>query len=204
MSEELTFEPFEKLGRMNRGCTITEKIDGTNAQVCFDEEGNMLVGSRKREIFPEGHMGRQGCDNAGFAQWAYANREALFEFLGQGRHFGEWCGGKIQRGYGVEAKSFLLFNVNRFGDGRQEIPEELKEAGLGCVPVLYQGEFTSDAVSNTMNDLKKTGSSFIKGYMNPEGVVVYHQAIKKMFKVTYDYDKTGKGPNRQTDIVEEK
>ena len=204
MKEELIFEPFEKLGRMNRGCTITEKIDGTNAQICFSADGEMLVGSRKREIWPEGTEGKpKGCDNAGFAGWVYANRDALFAFLGQGRHFGEWCGGKIQRGYGMEAKSFLLFNVNRFGEGRQEIPEDLKAIGLGCIPVLYNGPFTSDVVDQVMADLATEGSRFVEGFMNPEGVVVYHQAIKKMFKVTYDYDKTGKGPNRQTDTIRE-
>lgn len=203
MKEELTFEPFEKLGRMNRGCTITEKIDGTNAQICFGAEGEMLVGSRKREIWPEGHDDKVGCDNAGFAGWVYANREALFTFLGQGRHFGEWCGGKIQRGYGLEEKYFLLFNAQRFGPDRQEIPEELAEAGLGVVPVLFQGMFTSDVVDEVMDSLKHYGSKIGEGFMNPEGVVVYHQAIKRMFKVTYDYDKTGKGPNRQTDTVKE-
>ncbi len=200
---ELKFEAFEKLGRMNRGCTITEKIDGTNAQICFDEEGNILVGSRKREIWPEGWFWREGCDNAGFALWAYSHRNQLFSFLGEGRHFGEWCGGKIQRGYGVEKKSFLLFNVDRFGEGRQEIPEELKDAGLGVVPILFRGMFASNVVDDIMQKLKEDGSSFAKGFMNPEGVVVYHQAIKKMFKVTYDYDKTGKGPNRQADIIKE-
>jgi len=201
---ELTFEPFEKLGRMNRGCTITEKIDGTNAQICFDEYGNLLVGSRKREIFPEGWDGKSGCDNAGFAAWVFAYREALFEFLGEGRHFGEWCGGKIQRGYGSEKKFFLLFNTARFGEGKQQIPDSLLEAGIGCVPVLYNGPFTSDVVDQVMGELKESGSHFAEGFMNPEGVVVYHQAIRKMFKVTYEHDKTGKGPNRQTDKVEEK
>ena len=202
MKEELVFEPFEKLGRMNRGCTITEKIDGTNAQICFGADGDMLVGSRKRQIWPEGWEGKTGCDNAGFAGWVYVNREALFEFLGEGRHFGEWCGGKIQRGYDMEEKRFLLFNTGRFGPDRQEIPEELKEVGLGVVPVLYQGMFTSDVVDEVMDSLKHYGSKISEGFMNPEGVVVYHQAIKKMFKVTYDHDKTGKGPNRQTDKVE--
>ena len=63
--------------------------------------------------------------------------------------------------------------------------------------------FASNVVDDIMQKLKEDGSSFAKGFMNPEGVVVYHQAIKKMFKVTYDYDKTGKGPNRQADIIKE-
>ena len=199
---ELKFEKFEKIGRLKRSCIITEKIDGTNAQIQFDADGNMLVGSRKREIFPEGHKDKpNGCDNAGFARWAYENKDALWNFLGEGRHFGEWCGGKIQRGYGSDSKSFLLFNTSRFGDGKQQIPSDLIDAGLGVVPVLYDGEFTSDAVDKAMNDLAEHGSYFRSGFMNPEGVVIYHVATKSMFKVTYDHDMTGKGPNRQTDNV---
>jgi len=51
---ELTFEPFQKISRLKRNCTITEKIDGTNSQIVFDLNGDVLVGSRKREIWPEG------------------------------------------------------------------------------------------------------------------------------------------------------
>lgn len=194
---ELKFEAFEKIGRMNRICTITEKIDGTNAQILFDAEGKLLVGSRKREIWPEGTEGKQkGCDNVSFAKWVYDNRDRLFEFLGEGRHFGEWCGGKIQRGYGLAERKFFLFNTGRFGEGKQEIPEDLKKSGLGVVPVLFNGEFTTDVVDDAMDKLKEHGSYISDGFMTPEGVVVYHHAIRKLFKVTYEHDRTGKGKNR--------
>lgn len=199
MSEELIFEKFPSLKRMKRNCVITEKIDGTNAQICFDAEGNMLVGSRKRQIWPEGTTGKEkGCDNQGFAQWAYSLKEELFEFLGEGRHFGEWAGLGIQRKYGLKQKVFLLFNTARFGPGRQEIPEHLSLSGLGVVPVLYEGIFTTDAVDKTMAKLLETGSYIGQGFMNPEGVVVYHTALRDYFKITYEHDMTGKGPNRQS------
>lgn len=198
MSGELIFEKFQSLKRMKRECVITEKIDGTNAQICFDDVGNMLVGSRKRQIWPEGTIDKpKGCDNQGFAQWAYSLQDELFNFLGAGRHFGEWCGAGIQRKYGLTKKYFLLFNTNRFGVGRQEIPVELLDKGLGVVPVLYQGVFTTDAVDKVMEDLKETGSH-IADFDNPEGIVVYHTALRDYFKVTYEHDMTGKGPNRQS------
>lgn len=199
---DLVFEPFQKLSRLKRGCTITEKIDGTNAQICFDADGNLLVGSRKRQIWPEGYEGRDSCDNAGFAAWVYDNRPQLFETLGEGRHFGEWCGGKIQRGYNLVEKKFLLFNTSRWGEGRQEIPAELQDVGLGVVPVIYEGEFTTSAVDDAMALLLERGSLISDGFKNPEGVVVYHHALRNYFKVTYDHDGHGKGPNRQTDTVE--
>ena len=195
---ELTFEPFQKITRLKRDCTITEKIDGTNSQIVFDTDGNVLVGSRKREIWPEGTEGKpKGCDNVAFARWVYENKEALFDFLGEGRHYGEWCGGKIQRGYGVHEKHFLLFNTSRFGEGSQEIPETLKSVGLGSVPVLYNGPFTTTAVDEAMIELKDHGSYFADGFVNPEGVVVYHHALRSYFKITFEHDDKGKWDNKQ-------
>jgi hypothetical protein len=194
---ELTFEPFPKLARLRRTCTITEKIDGTNAQIVFGADGELLVGSRKRAIYPEGTQFNaqgeviKGTDNFGFAAWVYANRDELFEFLGEGRHYGEWAGVGIQRGYHLDHKRFFLFNSARFGPGRQEIPPSLRAKGLDVVPVLYEGEFTTDTVDNCMESLWATGSHVVSrlghGH-DPEGVVVYHHALRSYFKVTYDYD----------------
>jgi len=195
---DLVFEPFQKLSRMKRDCTITEKIDGTNAQICFGPDGELLVGSRKREIFPEGHEGKmKGCDNFGFAGWVYDNRDALWEYLGEGRHFGEWAGGKIQRGYGLPDKHFYLFNTSRHSPNRNPIPDHLIAAGLACVPIIHaRVPFTTDIIDNTMDALRASGS-----HLNPdaeaEGIVVYHHALRDYFKITFDYDDVGKGPERQ-------
>jgi len=195
MNDELKFEEFAKISRLKRDCTITEKIDGTNAQLLFDADGNMLTGSRKREIFPEGTEGKpKGCDNYGFSRWARDNRDELFAFLGEGRHFGELCGGSIQRGYGTTKRHFMLFNTSRFNSC--DIPPSLIEAGLGVVPVLFLGVFTTDAVDATMNALQVNGSHFMPGFMNPEGVVIYHHALRSYFKVTYEHDGTGKGTRK--------
>jgi len=186
---ELVFEKFPKIGRMKRTCTISEKIDGTNSQLAFDSEGNMLVGSRKREIWPEGTDGKpKGCDNYGFARWAYANQQALFAFLGEGRHYGEWCGCGIQRKYGADKKYFLLFNTSRF----EAIPPDLEDIGLGIVPLLYEGLFDTYAVSTVMRQLQAHGSHIGNGFMAPEGVVVYHHASRTYFKVTFDGDDMSK------------
>ena len=199
MTEELVFEKFPKLGRLKRNCTITEKIDGTNAQLLFDAIGNMLVGSRKRQIWPNGTEGKpKGCDNMGFAGWAYNNQTSLFEFLGEGRHYGEWCGLGIQRKYNMNTKAFALFNTSRFGPGRQEIPEELKNIGLTAVPVLYEGTFATNTIDTVMEALKDLGSKFSPGFMNPEGIVVYHHGTRGYFKVTYEHDMTGKGKRNQS------
>ena len=188
MSYELEFEPFPKIPRLKRSCVITEKVDGTNAQLYFGMDGQMLVGSRKRRIWPEGYPDRaKGCDNFGFAGWAFEHAAELFRFLGPGRHFGEWAGRGIQRGYDLDDKRFFLFNTSRFGPGRQEIPDDLFELGLDSVPVLYEGDFSSSAVDETMEALR--GRSRVgSGYHDPEGIIVYMTASRHLYKVTFDHD----------------
>jgi hypothetical protein len=168
------FEGFQKIGRLSKGCIITEKIDGTNAQVCIGEDGGFLVGSRNREITP-------GNDNMGFATWAYSKKQELIDTLGPGRHFGEWWGGKIQRGYGVTEKRFSLFNTTRWDS--TELPD-----GVFTVPVLYEGDFNDYSVSSALEKLKEQGSLASPGFMNPEGIVIFHKGTKALFKVTYEHN----------------
>ena len=106
MSSAFEFQEFPKLARLSREVIITEKIDGTNAQIYIDDAQNIMAGSRTRWISPE-------ADNFGFAAWARAHRDELLT-LGPGRHFGEWWGVGIQRGYGLSERRFSLFNTQRW------------------------------------------------------------------------------------------
>ncbi len=168
------FEAFAKIPRLRRGCVITEKIDGTNAQVFFpDEGGPMLVGSRNRWITPDN-------DNYDFARWAFEH-EAELRLLGPGRHFGEWWGSGIQRRYGVEDKRFSLFNAGRWNGGN--LP-----SCVSVVPVLHDGPFTDTAVQECLDRLTREGSAAAPGFMQPEGIVVFHAASRTLHKVTLGDD----------------
>ncbi len=167
------FEPFQKIPRLKRGCVITEKIDGTNAQVYFADDGTMHVGSRNRWITPDN-------DNYGFARWCADNEQELRK-LGPGRHFGEWWGSGIQRRYNVPDKRFSLFNVGRWAT--QELP-----SCVSLVPVLHNGEFTTNAVDAALDLLRTQGSVASPGFMNPEGIVVFHVASQTLYKVTLGDD----------------
>jgi hypothetical protein len=174
------FREFLKIPRLNRDCIITEKIDGTNAQIFIDETGLVLrAGSRSRWITPLE-------DNHGFAKWVEEHREELLT-LGPGRHFGEWWGSGINRGYGLTKgdKRFSLFNTSRWN-------AENTPACVGVVPILYQGPFRTDAVENAVAELRATGSVAAPGYMNPEGVVVYHVHGNCFFNVTLQNDEMPK------------
>lgn len=173
----MEFNEFNKIARLNREIIVTEKIDGTNSQICITEDGEFLVGSRKRWITPDN-------DNFGFAKWAYEHKEELME-LGKGSHFGEWFGMGIQRGYGLTEKRFYLFNTSRWN-------EENKPSCCGVVPVLYRGLFSEDAIKECLLALKVGGSKAVNGFMKPEGIVIWHTALESYFKVTIENDEMPK------------
>lgn len=168
----MEFQSFKKIPRFNREVIITEKIDGTNAQICITEDGEFLVGSRHRWITPEN-------DNAGFAKWAYEHKEELME-LGVGHHFGEWWGQGIQRGYGLKEKRFSLFNTARWG--------EVRPACCDVVPTLHIGSLSTCNIELCLDKLKYCGSKAVPGFMKPEGIVIYHTALNGYFKITLEND----------------
>lgn len=199
----LEFKSFQKIPRYSRECIITEKIDGTNASIYIGGEvdngeqglafergidrGNsiylrednvFLVASRTRWITPQD-------DNQGFANWAYEHKEELLK-LGPGQHFGEWWGKSIQRTYGLTEKRFSLFNVSKWTD-------EVRPNCCGVVPILYKGMFTSEAIELTLAELKGRGSQAVLGYMNPEGIVIYHMQSGHYYKKTIVGDEKPKG-----------
>ena len=123
------FVEFPKIARLSREVIVTEKIDGTNAQVMIvkidrcedvafsrdpyfidtpDGKFGIAAGSRNRWITPKD-------DNFGFAVWVVEHAAEIVK-LGPGRHFGEWWGSGIQRGYGLPKgeKRWSLFNVQRW------------------------------------------------------------------------------------------
>lgn len=165
------FTPFPSLKRLYREIVVTEKLDGTNAQVVITEDGDMFAGSRNRWITPDD-------DNYGFARWVEGNKDELLR-LGAGQHFGEWWGNGIQRGYGLKEKRFSLFNTARWhGSG---VPE-----CCHVVPILYHDMFGDDPITEQLERLKNQGSVAAPGFMNPEGIVIYHPQIRQSFKVTLD------------------
>lgn len=204
------FQPFPKIARLSRDMVVTEKIDGTNAQVLIvDHEGEpthpncvalvdglaLYAGSRKRWITPED-------DNFGFAAWV-SEHAAEIALLGPGRHFGEWWGSGIQRGYGLQngEKRWSLFNTIRWHapgeaprkfaslDPRQP-PKVTTETPpcMGVVPVLWKGTFDTEVALAMLAFLRENGSRAAPGFMNPEGIVAFHVAGNVAFKKTLGRD----------------
>ena len=211
------FMKFPKMGRYSRQCIVTEKIDGTNAQILIEELDGfplahaiaekdglaIFAGSRKRWIVP-------GDDNFGFAAWVHDHADELLT-LGPGRHFGEWWGSGIQRGYGLEKgeKRFSLFNTVRWclhGEIPAVIPtldprltkmQDVLPECAGLVPVLWKGDFDLLDVHYCLNLLETMGSKAAPGFMDPEGIVIWHTAGNVGFKKTIKNDEVPKSRQKK-------
>jgi len=152
---------------------ITEKIDGTNAQILIGEDGSVHAGSRKRWVRPDD-------DNHGFAQWVAENQDELRKLLGPGRHFGEWWGQGIQRRYDMRYKVFSLFNTGKWG-GMFEIGSQLR-----TVPVLEVWMFDITMIKKVAQDLREAGSTAAPGFMKPEGLCIFHTGANQIFKFPFE------------------
>lgn len=180
MKPPIEFVEFPKIHRFNRTIVVTEKLDGTNAQVYINDEGTRaFAGSRNKWISVED-------DNYGFARWVQDNHDELLK-LGPGSHFGEWWGRGIQRGYGLQERRYSLFNSARWNESNPP------PACCHVVPVLAQGLITEVDVLGVLNRLAEGGSVAAPGFMRPEGVVVYHSPSRNLYKMTLDKNDQAKG-----------
>ncbi len=209
------FIEFPKIARYSREVIVTEKIDGSNAQIFIDPFENptydgwdqrpdgeawyhefsgstfakyagvvwkLQAGSRSRYVW-------RGDDNFGFARWCEANAAELVK-LGPGRHYGEWWGSGIQRGYGLlkGEKRFSLFNVSRWSD------DATRHACCHVVPVICRNDSLDILnVRAIMENLADNGSHAAPGFMKPEGIVIFHAQGNVAFKKTFEKDDAGKG-----------
>lgn len=200
----MEFKKWPRTPRLfNSEVTITEKLDGSNSAIHierFDTHEDamkvveslpsdptkivtarggvalLMAQSRKRLLSADS-------DNHGFFDWVWKNSETLVSDLGDGTHFGEWYGHKINRGYGLDEKRFALFNVKKWQDKSFLTPQ------LETVPWLStEPYFTEELIGRWAVQLKWNGSHANTGYMYPEGLCIYHHAANTVFKYTLDGD----------------
>lgn len=210
------FQEFPKLTRFSHDWVVTEKIDGTNAQIYIEQLDSLInenpslsrgtapdddlilkivcaggldyavmAGSRNRML-------SRRTDNHGWAKFVQENAEVLYDTLGVGRHFGEWFGlGIGKRQYDLKEKRFALFNVSRWAN--VELPPQVMTA-----PVLFEGYLADSTQFGTiLSDLRQKGSRVTEGFMNPEGIVMFHRPSQTLFKKTFDYDELGKWAEKE-------
>lgn len=194
---ENEFPSFPKIPRLAKQITVTEKIDGTNGliEISVNEFGTWIrAGSRNRWLtqgeggdthFQVGGGQLISSDNYGFGRFVIDHAEELAR-LGPGRHYGEWFGSGIQRGYGMKngQKRFALFN------------HSTDCACVPCVdyvPIMYCGDFSGQAIEEALHDLRRDGSKAAPGFMNPEGIVLRFHVNGVVYKAFCEDDGLPKG-----------
>ena len=59
------------------------------------------------------------------------------------------------------------------------------------VPTLYTGMFDTKEINQVMHILKDEGSVASPGFMDVEGVIVFHSSANHYFKVPFDKNHKG-------------
>lgn len=172
----MEFQSFHKVYRLNRDFVVTEKLDGTNASVYWsttERDEDLALGEfdgRWLYAASRTHWITPGADNRGFAGWVRDHAEDLAG-LGPGRHFGEWFGNGINRGYGLAVKRFALFD-QKWAD------PWLRPECCTVVPELARiNGYELHAIEGLLENLRAHGSVMVPGFPHAEGVVIEHTQV---------------------------
>ena len=119
---------------------ISEKVDGANASIALDEEGNLIAFSRKQQLDYNNNL-------RGFWNYVQELDKTKFQDLGKRVIFGEWlCSHTVK----YNADAYNKWYVYDMWDTEteqwlpQSVVKEFAEShGLEYVHVLYEGEFIS-------------------------------------------------------------
>jgi len=186
------FGTTETDGIENGLCYIFPKIDGTNAQLWWDD--GLCAGSRNREL-------TVGADNAGFYEWAKGQRvfNSFFGEHPQLRLYGEWLVPHTLKTYDDSAwRKFYVFDVM---DGDKylhydEYSKILDEFGIEYIVPICKVEnpsydrLISQLEKNTylIKDGEGTGEGIViknYNYKNKFGRIVWAKIVKNEFKVKH-------------------
>jgi len=155
----MEFREFGKIPRLNRNCTITEKIDGTNIRIPFSTK------AASSPIGDSSYVGIGGrTANAQIPTFLLTHLQATFTMEKiaacfdpdtNGLLFGEGYGARIQKGGGNYRPdvSFRLFDVVVFGVDEHawwldwnNVEGIAAKLGIETVPVISRAATLQDAV----------------------------------------------------------
>lgn len=217
------FKKYVHIERLEKVCEdmqeaeryiVMPKLDGTNASVWSDKEGNIHAGSRNREVNAEK-------DNANFYRYITTSQEesvvALREFVQKNPNYivyGEFLGaGKKFLGAvkGYEDNGFFIFDIwNR--DTAEFLPHdewytELCSWYPRCVPAIYYDHLPTEKEKNELLKSDFLRYNLKEGY--PEGVVIKGEPACRdpfgsiqMGKIILDEFKENKDQDRKKQAYE--
>lgn len=133
---------------------FTEKIDGMNIRVMFDEEGQMRIGGRTDKAqLPEDLVDKV----TGYFAGVTATNTTFY---------GEGYGGKIQKGSRYRPdKDFILFDVRHgnYWESQDGVRSWAANLGIGAVPLIEVGtlwdgiEIVRTGLTSTFGDFEAEG-----------------------------------------------
>jgi len=135
-------------------------------------------------------------DNHGFSKWAHENKEDLIDFLGEGYHYGEWCGPGIQNGEGLTERGFYLFSpIKRYIKKDEQfingyidtVLYRENKFGLHFVPELFNGCLNGEGVDILLQYYTAQLKSWYPEILAvpPEGMIVEIED-KLRFKIIFE------------------
>lgn len=121
--------------------SISEKIDGANAQFSVSEELEIFCQSRRQKLDKDNNL-------RGFYQWVQNNMEPKRNLLNPNyRYYGEWLVSHKIKYKEEYYDNFYLFSI--WDEEKQEylsddiVKYEANKLGISTVPYLYEGKFIS-------------------------------------------------------------
>jgi len=159
--EEYAIPEFEYL--KDNKWIFTEKVDGTNIRIMFNELGLSFGGKTDRAQIPAFLVNKLNTLFGG-----QADRLSKI-FSDGGCLYGEGYGAKIQKGGGNyrDDQSFVLFDI-KFGNWwlkREDVESIAEELHLGIVPIIGSGKLCD------MVNIVKKGLTSTWGDFQAEGIV---------------------------------
>jgi hypothetical protein len=218
----IPFVSFPKISRWSRDVIVTEKIDGTNAQIYIPEPGRCECG-HDTTLHPGGgecsavesglQMQAERCGCLAFKnevsifagsrnQWITPEKDNM--------GFARWVENNktelLKLGPGSHFGEWWGPGIQR-GYGLKEKKfslfnvhrwgdggKDVRPACCDVVPVLWRGPMDALDVPQIMTKLDYTGSIASPGFMRPEGIVIFCTAGGQLFKKTFEKDE-GKEKN---------
>lgn len=166
----------------NLTAVISEKLDGANSGIYFDDENNLVLQSR-------GHILVGGAREAQFnlfKAWCHNKSNELYDILGNKYvMFGEWCYAKHRLFYDSLPSYFLEFDIfdkenNKFISTQKR--KALINNKINSVQIIHQDKF------NKINNFEQyIGKSNYKSY---NSLTLFEEIMESGMKGYYSYDET--------------
>lgn len=166
-------------------CHVFPKIDGTNASIWLDKDGNFQTGSRNRWL-AEGQADNAGFRNAFHTEEQFNGIKEAFADYPNLKFFGEWLVPHSLKTYKQDAwRKFYVFDVleeTETGcrylsyDEYKVICDKFNIAYIPCINVIHNGTYDDFVQAAAKNQyLIEAG----KG--NGEGIVIKNYAFQNKF-----------------------